>query len=585
MNQDPRRGVGHEKVLTRLELDYQAERLMKKAGIDSETVLPENETFYLRATGNLSTGGTAIDMTDHVHHDNRDMAMRAARAIGLDVAGVDFITPDITRSYREVGGAICEVNAAPGFRMHVAPTEGTPRDVAGPVMDMLFPPNSPARIPIVAITGTNGKTTTSRMVAHILKMSGSTVGLTTTDGVYIDGVRTATGDMTGPASAKMVLRDPKVDAAVLETARGGLLRSGLGYRSCNVGVVLNISADHLGLKGIDTVEQLAEVKRVVAEVARDCAVLNADDLLCLKMAAYTDAKRIAYFTMDPKNRLVQEHIQAGGLAVVLEEGIRGQMITLYDEGKHLPLLWTFLIPATMEGKAMHNVQNAMSAALAAYASGISLENIRQGLRTFDTSFFQVPGRMNVFDEHPFKVILDYAHNPAAVQCMVQFTSRLDVSGRRIAVVSAPGDRRDEDIAEIATLIAKGSFDHVIVRRDDSRRGRGDDEVPMLLKKGLLAAGTPEDNITVIIDEAEAVQFALENAQTNDLVMIFGDAITRCWKQIVTFKSTEETPTEPKTSESAILELPKIETHGLTMEQFDSLVVDERGARLAREEND
>ena len=301
------------------------------------------------------------------------------------------------------------------------------------------------------------------------------------------------------------------------------------------------------------------------------------------MAAYTDETHYD-FTMDPKNRLVQEHIQAGGLAVVLEEGIRGQMITLYDEGKHLPLLWTFLIPATMEGKAMHNVSNAMSAALAAYASGVSLENIRQGLRTFDTSFFQVPGRMNVFDEHPFKVILDYAHNPAAVQCMVQFTSRLDVSGRRIAVVSAPGDRRDEDIAEIASLIAQGQFNHVIVRRDDSPRGRGEDEVPRLLKDGLLAAGMAEENITVIIDEVEAVQCALERAQTNDLVMIFGDAITRCGKQIVTFKSSEA-PTDTPAADTPSLELPPLETHGLTMEQFESIVIDERGARLAREEND
>ena len=258
-----------------------------------------------------------------------------------------------------------EVNAAPGLRMHVAPTEGTPRDVAGPVMDMLFPQDTPTRIPIAAVTGTNGKTTTARMLAHILKMSGSTVGLTTTDGVYVDGQRTASGDMTGPYSAQMVLRDPKVDTAVLETARGGLLRSGLGYSSCDVGCVLNIASDHLGLKGIDTLEQLAEIKRIIVEVARDCAVLNADDINCLKMAAHTDAERIAYFTMDPTNPLVRQHIEAGGLAIVLEQGIKGQMITLYDDGLDLHLLWTHLIPATMEGKALHNVQNALVAVLTA----------------------------------------------------------------------------------------------------------------------------------------------------------------------------------------------------------------------------
>src|SRR5690606_13239916 len=230
VNSDPRRGIGHEKVLTRIELDHQALRLLSLHGKAPTDVLAKGEIFYLRSTGNLSTGGTAIDMTDLVHPDNREMATRAAQAIGLDVAGIDFITPDISRSYREVGGGICEVNAAPGFRMHVAPTEGQPRDVAGPVMDMLFPPGTPTRIPIVSITGTNGKTTVSRMVSHILKMSGHTVGLCTTDGVYIDGERTVAGDMTGPVSARMVLRDPTVDAAVLETARGGLLRAGMGYR-------------------------------------------------------------------------------------------------------------------------------------------------------------------------------------------------------------------------------------------------------------------------------------------------------------------------------------------------------------------
>ncbi|MEE2903778.1 MAG: cyanophycin synthetase, partial [Myxococcota bacterium] len=483
LNQDPRRGIGHEKVLTRIEFDHQAERLMELDGYTEETVLPKDTIFYLRSTGNLSTGGTAIDLTDQVHPDNRQMAERAAKAIGLDVAGVDFITPDITRSYREVGGAICEVNAAPGFRMHVAPTEGEPRDVAGPVMDMLFPPGKPSCIPIAAITGTNGKTTTARMVAHIHKMSGATVGLASTDGVYIDGVRTVEGDMTGPTAARMVLRDPKVDTAVLETARGGLLRAGMGYRKCNVGLVLNVSNDHLGLKGIDTIEDLAKVKRIVTEVAKDCAVFNADDINCLKMADHTDAKRIAYFTMNPKNDLVRRHIRAGGLAAVLEEGINGHMITLYDDRSHMPLLWTHLIPATLEGKAMHNVQNAMAAAVVAYAQGIKLANVRQGLQTFDTSYFQAPGRLNIFDELPFKVVLDYAHNPVAVRCMVDLVSRLDAEGRKICVLAAPGDRRNEDILEIAATAASGPFDHIIVRRDDALRGREPDEVPKLLRQG------------------------------------------------------------------------------------------------------
>ncbi|MBS2025910.1 MAG: cyanophycin synthetase, partial [Deltaproteobacteria bacterium] len=508
VNSDPRRGIGHEKVLTRLELDHQAERLMEKGGVTKDTVIPAGETFYLRSTGNLSTGGTAIDLTDQIHPDNKDMAIRVAKAIGLDVIGIDFITPDITQSWHEIGGGICEVNAAPGFRMHVAPTEGKPRDVAGPVMDMLFPPGTPSKIPIAAVTGTNGKTTTARMLAHIQKMNGHVVGLATTDGVYVDGERTVSGDMTGPQSAQMILRDPSVDLAVMETARGGLLRSGLGYRSCNVGAVINVQADHLGLKGIDTLEQLAEVKRIVVEVARDCAVLNADDLHCLRMADHTNAARIAYVTMNSKHELVRQHIRAGGLACVLEDGINGQMITLFDRGAHLPLLWTHLIPATLEGKALHNVQNAMFAAAMAYAMGVKIENIKHGLRTFDSSYFQAPGRMNVWDKLPFRVILDYGHNPAAIQALVDVTKKLEVAGRRICVLAAPGDRRDEDIAEIARIAAK-KFDHVIVRRDDDPRGRGPDEVPRRLRDGLIANGHPADAITMIIDEPGAIDAALK----------------------------------------------------------------------------
>jgi cyanophycin synthetase len=585
VNRDPRRGIGHEKVLTRLELDHQADRLMQAAGHDADTVLDANERFYLRATGNLSTGGTAIDLTDEVHPDNREMAMRAATAIGLDVAGVDFITSDVTRSYRDVGGAICEVNAAPGFRMHVAPTEGKPRDVAGPVMDMLFPSGTPSRIPIAAITGTNGKTTTSRMVAHILKMSGATVGLTTTDGVYIDGERTATGDMTGPMAARMVLRDPKVDIAVLETARGGLLRAGLGYRRSDVSAVLNVSADHLGLGGIDTVEQLAKIKRVVAEVAQECAILNADDLLCLQMADYTEAKRIGYVTMNPGNDLVRQHIRAGGLAAVLEEGINGQMITLYDQGNHLPLMWTQLIPATLEGKAIHNVQNTMFAALMTYAMGTRIDNIRQGLRTFDTSFFQVPGRLNVYDELPFRVILDYGHNPAAVRCMADLVTRMDVKGRRLCVLSAPGDRRDADIMQIVDYAFEADFAHYVLRRDDRSRGRGPDEIPRMMEKRLLQLGAKPDQLTVIPKEVEALDFALRMAQPDDLLLVFGDNCSRCWKQIVGFgehMAARADSSQPAHSDF-VTSLPVL-GGDLKLPEGD-LIHDARGVRIARLEED
>jgi cyanophycin synthetase len=593
VNSDPRRGIGHEKVLTRIEIDPQAERLMAAKDVTRETVLPSGEIFFLRGTGNLSTGGTAIDLTDVVHPDNREMAIRAASAIGLDVCGVDFITSDVSQSHREVGGGICEVNAAPGFRMHVAPTEGKARDVAGPVMDMLFPPGALARIPIAAVTGTNGKTTTARMLAHIQKMNGHTVGLATTDGVYIDGERTVAGDMTGPKSAQMVLHDPAVDLAVLETARGGLLRAGMGYRTCNVGAVVNVSADHLGMKGVDTLEHLAEVKRIVVEVARDCAVLNADDLHCLRMADHTQAARIAYVSMNPRHDLVRKHLRAGGLAAVLEEGINGHMITLYDKGAHLPLLWTHLIPATIEGKAMHNVQNAMFAAVMAYAMGVKVENIRQGLRTFDTSYFQVPGRTNGFDELPFKVILDYGHNPAAVQAMTDLAQRLECSGRRVCVLSAPGDRRDEDIRAIAR-IAGTAFDHIILRRDDDLRGRGPEEVPRMMEAELLESGFPADRLEVIPDEQAAIQAALDGAQRGDLVLVFADKISRSWKQVIYFKplwdaSAEKSPSNapPATkSTPAVVSLASGDDPGADGILDGALVIeDERGVRLAREQDD
>ncbi|MEP6388713.1 MAG: cyanophycin synthetase [Halioglobus sp.] len=579
VNKDPRRGIGHEKVLTRLELDKQADRLLSEAGKDAQTVLDDGEIFYLRSTANLSTGGTAIDMTDVVHPDNREMAIRAVRAVGLDVGGVDFLTADITRSYKEIGGAIVEVNAAPGFRMHVAPSEGEPRDVAGKVMDMLFGPAETGRIPIAAITGTNGKTTTSRMLSHILKDCGHTVGLTSTDGIQIDGKISVKGDMTGPTSAQIVLRDPSVDFAVMETARGGILRAGLGYQESNVAACLNIESDHLGLKGVDTLEQLAEIKRVVVETATDVAVLNADDINCLKMADYCDAQRICYVTMNSDNALVREHIRAGGMACVLERGINGDMITFYDNGSHMPLLWSHLIPATMEGKAMHNVQNAMFAASMAYALNKEFEQIRHGLRTFDTSFFQAPGRMNVYNEHPFKVILDYAHNPAAFRVVADTVDRMDVNGRRVGVISMPGDRRDEDIQESARMVA-GHFDQYICKADDNRRGRGEDEVPQLLRAELIAQGVSDENIRVIPSEEEAIEAALQAGGEGDLLVVFGDNITRSWKQIIYFggeRNSEEDIPDIKEENLGDSNL------GMFLADGQQLISDERGVRLARDE--
>ena len=590
VNQDPRRGVGHEKVLTRLELDAQAQKMLERAGLTAASVPARGQMVYLRSTANLSTGGTATDVTDVIHPDNREMAERAVRAIGLDVGGVDFLSKNITESYRSIGGGICEVNAAPGFRMHVAPSEGSARDVAAPVIDMLFPPGAAARVPIAAITGTNGKTTTARMLAHITKMAGFTPGLTTTDGVYIDGQRTVPGDMTGPVSARMVLADPQIDVAVLETARGGLLRAGMGVNEVNVGAVLNVQADHLGLKGIDTLEQLAEVKRIVVEVATDCAVLNADDALVLKMSGYTEAKNICYVTLNPHHSLVREHIRAGGRACALEAGVNGQMITLYDRSGHIPLLWTHLIPATLEGRATHNVQNAMFAAAMAFSLGIKLDAIRQGLRTFDATFFQAPGRMNIFSEHPFKVLFDYGHNAHAVAALADLAQRLDVTGRRIVVLAGPGDRRDEDLVAIANAVA-GRFDHYICRRDDSLRERAPDEVPRIQAKALRAAGVAEQAISVIPDEQDAIAAALKMGQPGDLLLIFADALVRSWKQITKFRPAGAAPVsapvptasaEHSTLASAQSRLSEGPAPTFSLE---GLIRDERGVRYAPEAED
>ncbi|MES2903586.1 MAG: cyanophycin synthetase [Pseudomonadota bacterium] len=579
VNSDPRRGVGHEKVLTRLELDFQARRLMGNAGYDEFTVLDAGQIFYLRDTANLSTGGTAIDLTDVVHPDNREMAVRAIQAVGLDVGGVDFLTDDISQSYKDIGGAIVEANAAPGFRMHVAPSEGQPRDVAGKVIAMLFPPGTPSRIPIASITGTNGKTTTSRMLAHILKTCGKTVGLTTTDGIYVNGKQTVKGDTTGPKSAQMVLRDPVVDFAVFETARGGLVRSGLGYDSTNISACLNVSADHLGLGGINSVEDLAKIKRIVVEAATDTVVLNADDKNCLLMADYCKADHIVYVTMHHDHALVKRHIDAGGKAIVLEKAMNGDMITIYDKSTHISLIWTHLIPATIEGKAAYNVQNAMFAAAMAYSAGEDIDQIRLGLKTFNTTFSQAPGRTNVFDQLPFRVILDYAHNPAAFETLTRLVDRLDNHPRKMIVASSPGDRRDEDVLESARILS-GHYDHYILKADDNRRGRTDDEIPQLMKQGLMANGVSEDAITIIADEQLAIRHGLEMGAEKDLLVVIGDNVARSWKQIVHFgeapSSLQASPGDTPVSSTAF---------DFIADDEQALISDERGVRLARSDDD
>jgi cyanophycin synthetase len=381
-----------------------------------------------------------------------------------------------------------------------------------------------------------------------------------------------------------------------------LLRAGMGVREVNVGGVLNVQSDHLGLKGIDTLEQLGELKRIVVEVATDCAVLNADDPLVLKMSGYTEAKHICYVTMNPQHMLVREHIRAGGRACALEAGVNGQMMTLYDHGGHIPLLWTHLIPATLEGRAIHNVQNAMFAAAMAFSLGIKLDAIRQGLRTFDSTFFQAPGRMNVFNEHPFKVLFDYGHNAHAVGMMADLAQRLDVVGRRIVVLAGPGDRRNEDLVAIANAVA-GRFDHYICRRDDNLRSRATDEVPRIQADALRAAGVPGDAISIIPDEQEAIEAALRMGESGDLLLIFADALVRSWKQITKFKPVGAAAAQSasRSAPAAALALaasaeertngggagPATPISEAPVPEFnlEGLIRDERGVRMAPEGED
>ncbi|MDQ4044077.1 MAG: cyanophycin synthetase, partial [Chloroflexota bacterium] len=397
-NADPRRGVGHEKILTRITVDSQTMEVLERDGRSLDDVPDEGEFVQLKLTGNMSTGGTAIDRTDEIHPDNIEIARQAAMVVGLDIAGIDFITTDIAESVRQTGGAICEVNAGPGFRMHTNPTEGHPRHVGRAVVDMLFERGKPSRVPIIAITGTNGKTTTSRMIAHIMKTAGYKVGLTTTDGIYIDGTQILSGDMSGPGSARMVLKNPAIDYAVLETARGGILRSGLGYDRCNIAVVTNIASDHLGLKGIHTLEELTRVKAVVPQSAlRDGAsVLNADNEWTVQMSR-TARGEIIYFSMDEENPVIQEHIREKGKAVVLRQTRYGEMITVVENRRETSLVLASQIPATFEGRVRVNIANALAAAAAALADDVQLDHIRQALRTFSSSFFQTPGRFNLLD--------------------------------------------------------------------------------------------------------------------------------------------------------------------------------------------
>ena len=543
-NADPRRGIGHEKVLTRIKVDDEAIGYAREQGFEVSDVPPRGQRVYLKRTGNMSTGGISIDRTEEAHPDNIELAELAARVVGLDIAGIDLICPDIGVPVRETGGGIVEVNAAPGFRMHTHPTEGEAQYVAKPVIDMLFPPGADVRIPIVAVTGSNGKTTTARMISHIMKGMGRKVGLTSTDGIYVDGRIVRKADASGPKSASMVLQNPTVDFAVFEVARGGILREGLGYQRNDVAVVLNVTGDHLGLGGITSIKQLAGVKQVVVEaVPRDgVAVLNADDPLVADMARHTSGS-VIYFSMDPEHERLKFQASRGRRSVTLEQGRNGEMIVLRQGRKSMSLVWTHLIPATFEGRARMNVQNALAATGAAWAAGAHLHDIRQGLRTFTTSYFMAPGRLNMFELDGYRVVVDYAHNPPAMRALGEFVDRLTepsaggarpvVTGRRIGVIATAGDRRDEDIVELGH-VAAAYFDEIIVREDENNRGRPRGSTATLIEQGVRSApadASRVETISTILDELDATRHALDTAREGDVVVVCVDHANQVWKEL------------------------------------------------------
>jgi cyanophycin synthetase len=524
VNSDPRRGRGHDNMLTAIEVNDVCLEFLTKYGYTLDTVLPLGTTCFLKPTANLSTGGTATDVTSEVHPANIALFERASRVIGLDVCGIDVMATDLSTPLRESGGAIIEVNAAPGFRMHLEPTSGQPRDVAGPVIDMLFPCNNNGRIPLVAITGTNGKTTTTRLMAHIVKESGCVVGFTTTDGVYIDGELVLTGDCSGPGSAQFVLKDKSVEFAVLETARGGLLRSGLGFDQCSTAIVTNVAEDHLGLDGIDTIEKLARVKSVVPETVMETgyAVLNADDDLVYGMRDNLRCK-IALYSLYADSARVERHCAAGGIAAYLENGY-----LILRIGNHIvPIEEVSQVPLTFNGKAEFNIYNVLAASLAAYTNNIRLSTIRRALQTFVPSGETTPGRINLFQFQDFSVLLDYAHNPHGVRALGRFIQSLGAE-YKVGVITGVGDRRDEDIIQLAEEAAK-VFDEIVIRHDEDLRGRSSEELDRLLTLGIRKVDASKP-VSYIWNECEAVSNAIRNRKPNSLIVVLIEdykAVTEC----------------------------------------------------------
>ena len=534
-NKDPRRGYGHEKVLTQITIDQFTQKILDEKGYTLETIPPKDELVLLKPTANLSTGGTSTDVTDEVHPVNIFLAERIAKIIGLDICGIDIMAPDLRAPIYENGGAVLEVNAAPGFRMHIEPAEGLPRNVAEPVINMLFPKGSDGRIPIIAVTGTNGKTTTTRLTAHICKTAGRKVGYTTSDGVYIQNQLMMKGDCTGPLSAQFVLRDPTVDFAVLECARGGLLKAGLAFQNCNVSIVTNVTADHLGLGGIDSLEQMARVKAVIPETTfnHGFAILNADDDLVYNMHKGLSCN-VAYFSMDEMNPRIQEHCNKGGYAVVFENGY----VSILKGTWKIRVIKVSEIPITYGGKAVHNIMNTLPAVLATYLfKDISIEDIRTALTTFVPSPSQTPGRLNLFEFKHFKFLVDFAHNPAGLELLCDFVGKMDGSPK-VGIISGTGDRRDEDIRELGRISGR-SFDEIIIRQDKNLRGRTAEEIVNLLVEGINDTKGKDIPLTIIYNEKEAIMHAYNTAKPGSLITIMCDVVAEALDLIKALKEKED----------------------------------------------
>ena len=518
-NTDPRRGYGHENVLTQIDVDRDTTDLLEKLNYTLETVPTKGEVVYLKSTANLSTGGTSIDVTDMMHPENIFLCERISRVIGLDICGVDIMAENLTQPLKENGGCILEVNAAPGFRMHLAPSEGLPRNVAAPVIDMLYPPGKPSRIPIIAVTGTNGKTTTTRLLAHIVKNNGYKVGFTTSDGIYVQNHMMEKGDTTGPMSAEYILKDPTVEFAVLETARGGILRSGLGFSRCDIAIITNIQEDHLGLSDIHTLDDLARVKStVVKSVRKDgWAILNAEDDQCLKIANELSCN-VAYFSLDENNPKVKQFSKEGKIVAVYENGFitikKGEWKMRVERATHVPL--------TMGGKARFMIANVLAATLAAYLQGFKTDDISLSLQTFIPSAAQTPGRMNIFEFKKFKVLIDFAHNASGYRGVEEYLSSVDAT-KKIGIIAGVGDRRDEDIKECATIAAR-MFDHIIIRQEKYLRGRTEEEIIGLIMEGIAQSG---QNVTheIISKEVEAIKHAIDTAEDGSFITALSDVVT------------------------------------------------------------